>query len=107
MQFNFNNPPSELLKEKYFYELIRAGFLKETPFRDEDIHYVFTKDGMKPKDSTIKSIIEEVLIPKQELKGGKSRKRMTQKPKSKQSKKTGNNAKPVSKSPPPKKYVLK
>jgi hypothetical protein len=46
-------------------------------------------------------IIEEVLILNQELKGGKSRKAMTQKPKIKQSKKTGNNKKSISQ--PPKK----
>ncbi len=70
-------------KEKYFYELIRAGFLKETPFRDEEIHYVFTKDGMKPKDSTIKGLIEEVIKicdrPELTVRGNRQLKEGTQK----------------------------
>ncbi len=48
-------------KRKYFYDLIKAGFLKETPFRDEEIHYVYTKDGAKPKDSTIEKMMDDVL----------------------------------------------
>ncbi len=48
-------------KRKYFYDLIKAGFLKETPFRDEEIHHVYTKDGIKPKDSTIDKIMDDVL----------------------------------------------
>ncbi len=48
-------------KETYFYQLIEAGFLEETPFRDEEIAFVYTKYQLKPKKKTIKEIIPEVL----------------------------------------------
>ncbi len=54
---------TELLqnKEEYFYKLIKAGFLKETPFRDEEISFVYTKDGFVPRDAEIRDIISEVV----------------------------------------------
>ncbi len=54
---------TELLqdKEEYFYKLIKAGFLKETPFRDEEISFVYTKDELVPRDDEIKDIISEVV----------------------------------------------
>jgi DNA polymerase elongation subunit (family B) len=48
-------------KEEYFFRLIEAGFLKETPFRDEEIAFVYTKEGLTPSTKQIKEIIPEVL----------------------------------------------
>lgn len=48
-------------KEVYFEKLIQAGFLEETPFRDEEIAFVYTKEGLKPSPKSIKQIIPEVL----------------------------------------------
>jgi DNA polymerase elongation subunit (family B) len=48
-------------KEKYFYELIKAGFLEETPLRDEEISFVYTKDGIKPRDVEIREILMDVI----------------------------------------------
>jgi len=48
-------------KRNYFTNLIKAGFIKDSPFRNEDIHYVYTKDEEKPSDEVIENIIPEVL----------------------------------------------
>lgn len=48
-------------KENYFYGLIKAGFLEESPFHDEEVNYVYTKDGIKPRDQEIKDILVDVL----------------------------------------------
>lgn len=48
-------------KETYFYNLIKAGFLEESPFHEEEINYVYTKEGLKPRDEEIKNIITDVL----------------------------------------------
>ncbi len=48
-------------KEEYFYKMIESGFLTETPFRDEEIAYVYTKENLKPSKKLIRAILPEVL----------------------------------------------